>query len=146
MLAFVSCGSKDEKSKENQEHKMEVTAADSLKLTELSTEYLNHLVKNEYDEALAMLSDFDGKNVITLSEDAKSKIMAIYRMFPAISYSVDEIIFKNETDSEIRYSIIMFETEDKNTPNKMKFLLAPKRIDGNWVLCIDDRFKTNTDQ
>ncbi len=116
---------------------------DTIELRTKTIDYLNLLRERNFEQAIGMLSSFDEANntISPLTDEQKKILMSNYNLYPVIDYTIDEIIFNTETDSEIRYTIKMFESDDVNMPNRMKFQLSPKRIDGKWHMCIDSRFK-----
>lgn len=146
-VMMVACGGEKKKSAEIVEpvnpridQTMEHSNMDEEELTYLATQYLDFLKAKDFESALAMLKSFDGKNVVPLSEAQKNSLKRVYVAYPVFGYTIDDIVFYSETDTEIRYSIILFEKQyDDDLPNTVKSILTPKRIDGAWNLCVDNR-------
>ena len=124
---------------------MVVTASDTAALRSLAVEYLNHLRNREFAAATAMLHEYDKTTGVTgvLSDSAARRIDVIHNTFPVVDYSIDDIRIVSENNTEIRYTIEMFESPAVGSaPNTMRFVLTPKRVDGVWLLCVDSRFDT----
>lgn len=116
------------------------TAQDTLTLTTLVDEYLSHVQDGDYDAAVAMLSYYNDSTAQAevLPDTTAARMKMLYRCFPIESYTIDKMALYSETDTEVRYSISMFE-QNGDCPNRMHFMLSPKRIDGKWVLCVGKR-------
>lgn len=146
-VMMVACGGEKKKSAEISEpvnpridQTMEHSNMDEEELTYLATQYLDFLKAKDFESALAMLKSFDGKNVVPLTEAQKNNLKRVYTAYPVFGYTIDDIVFYSETDTEIKYSIILFEKQyDDDLPNTVKSILTPKRIDGAWKLCVDNR-------
>lgn len=146
-VMMVACGGEKKKSAEIAEpvnpridQTMEHSNMDEEELTYLATQYLDFLKAKDFESALAMLKSFDGKNVVPLNEAQKNSLKRVYTAYPVFGYTIDDIVFYSETDTEIKYTIILFEKQyDDELPNTVKSILTPKRIDGAWNLCVDNR-------
>ena len=118
------------------------TQADTLALEALLDEYLIYVQSGDYDAAISMLSVYNDSlsSLEALPDSMAGKMKTIYATFPILSYKVDEMSLYSDIDTEIRYTITMFEQEEgSDIPNTMRFMLSPKRIGGNWSLCIGER-------
>ncbi len=144
---LVACGGEKKKSAEVAEpvnpridQSMVHSNIDEEELTYLATQYLDFLKAKDFESALAMLKSFDGKTVTALTEAQKNSLKRVYNAYPVFGYTIDDIVFYSETDTEIKYTIILFEKQyDDELPNTVKSILTPKRIDGAWSLCVDNR-------
>lgn len=118
------------------------TAQDTLELTSLVDKYLTSIQQGEYDAAVAMISVYnDSTNTLEPPVDSiVGMLKAQYQNFPVLSYTIDEINLYSETDTEVRYTVTMFEcAEGEDLPNTMRFMLLPKRVNGLWTLCVGGR-------
>lgn len=151
LFGCYSCGGGKQEQKEGDEAQvderidtsMQRTAADTAEIRTLTMDYLTKLRDKDFEGAMAMLSSYvDSTATITeLNEAQRGKLNGIFRTFPVVAFSIDDITLFSETDTEVRYTIEMFQRDPgDNVPNSMHFLLMPRRIDGKWYLCIDDRF------
>lgn len=143
-----SCSPQSEKTAEaapadeRVDQSMTRTAQDTLELTSLVEKYLTNIQQGNYDAAVAMISVYDDStNTLEAPSDSVvAKLKAQYLNFPIVGYSIDEMNLYSETDTEVRYTVTMFECEEgEDLPNTMRFMLMPKRIDGVWTLCVGGR-------
>ena len=121
---------------------MSRTIKDTLELSALVERYLTCVKYGDYDAATAMISVYNDstKTLEVPSDSILNKLKVQYQSFPMIRFSIDEINLYSETDTEVRYTVEMFECEEgENIPNTMGFMLLPKRIDGVWYLCVGGR-------
>lgn len=121
---------------------MSRTTEDTLELTSLVDEYLMCIKERKYDVAASMISVYNDKtNTLEAPTDSiVNMLKAQYINFPVLSYRIDEMNLYSETDTEVRYTVTMFEcNEREQMPNTIRFMLFPKRINGAWALCIEGR-------
>lgn len=113
---------------------------DTLEVVELTTEYLELLKNKEFDQAMQMLCHIEGDSVFSLTEKEKTELQNQYKLFPVLSYKIEDYTFTDIYHNEIVYSIEFFEkgTDDK-LPNTMRFTLQPKRINAVWYLTVLNR-------
>ncbi len=143
MFLFGCSGEKKNESlsgEASEEHNsMIVSARDTAELRAMAIDYLTFAREGKFDQCIAMLHQYDAKTdkISDLSPENRAKILNILQSFPVINFSIDEIIFNSETNTQINYTIEMFEKDDSGVPNTMKFSLFPKRLDWEWYLCID---------
>lgn len=123
---------------------MKRTAADTTAIRKLTNDYLNKLCEKDFEGAVDMLNCYnDSTSTLSkLSDEQRSEMLSVLQMFPVIGYSVDEINIYSENDTEVRYTIVMFERENgDDTPNTMRFQLNPCRFNDVWYLCVDSQFR-----
>lgn len=109
---------------------------DTVKVAGLATEYLEHLKKKEFDEAIQMLHNIQNDSILELSEQEKKNLMQQYKTFPVLSYQIGNLIFNNIYDAEVRYCIEFFKKKDgqEEIPNTMNFRLNSQKIKDEWHL------------
>lgn len=122
---------------------MQRTSADTAQILDKTNKYVEALKAKQFDQALAMLYNFDAKgNPTTLTAKDRQQLMRIYQAYPVYSYSIDYFNIYSETDCEVAYKIEFFEKpKDSNIPNTISCILRPHRINGQWYLSIAKRFE-----
>lgn len=116
------------------------TKQDTLTLHALAVTYLDLLKQKNFDQALQMLFEQSGDSLVSLSETGRKEQAVLYKNFSVVDYKIDGLSLYSESDTELRYTVTLFE-KDKNDdrPNTMKFLLTPRRVDGEWKLMVQRR-------
>lgn len=113
---------------------------DTLEVVELTTQYLNLIKEKKFDQAMQMLRHIEGDNVSELTENEKKELEKQYKLFPVLSYKIENYTFTDIYHNEITYSIEFFKkANDDKTPNTMRFTLQPKRINAVWYLTVLNR-------
>lgn len=121
---------------------MLVTGEDTLQVRRLTKQYLHMLQEKDLDGAIAMLRYYDSDSITALPPQLEAKERMVLGMFLGMSsYDIDHIIFFRDNDSEVKYTVTMFERTDENDrrPNKASFLLRPVRHLGQWYLTLADK-------
>lgn len=73
----------------------------------------------------------------------RERFMTYYSRVQGIKYDVEYLKFYSEIDSEVKYTVTLFENKPgENLPNKMSFVIKPVRREGKWYLTLAD---TQTD-
>lgn len=116
------------------------TKQDTLTLDSLATTYLNYLKNKDFNSALDMLFELSEDSIAPLSEMSRKAQEVLYKNFPVTDYKLNELFLYSETDTELRYTVTLFEKEENDDrPNTMKFQLTPERINNNWKLLVKGR-------
>ena len=121
---------------------MMVTGKDTTEVRRLTKQYLHCLQEKDLDGAIAMLRYYDHDSIGSLPQHLEAKERMVLGMFLGMpSYDIDHIIFFRDNDSEVKYTVTMFERTDENDrrPNKASFLLRPVRHLGQWYLTLADK-------
>ncbi len=146
-LMMSSCSScsgnkaSEEQAKEGEEKQlMELSKYDTTAVMSLVERYFTCLRTNKVDEAVDMLYYLDENgNIIPLPDDLKRGQRRMLQMHAGLKYSIDYIRFWQETDSEVKFTVTLFEKpEGDPSPNEMKMLIRPMRHDGEWYLTMAD--------
>lgn len=146
LLLSCSGNKQDTQAAEEQDprvdREMTRTSQDTMQLKQLATQYLDYLKARDFDSALGMIKLCDNGDIIELPDSAAQSLRVVYNTYPVVDYHIDDIKLYGEEDTEIEYRVVLFEKTDPNDdrPNTMRFILTPKRIAGQWTLCIDNRF------
>ena len=138
---FIGCKEKKERKPELAiQPEMYVNKQDTDAVRRLTRQYLYCLEQNDLDGALAMLNRFEHDSIKPLTHEMLTKQRFVLGMFLGMKYDIDHIIFHKETDSEVKYTVTMFERKDENDkrPNKASFLIRPVRRGGKWYLTLAD--------
>lgn len=141
---ILSCGGKKEskvESKTPEDPRMDMTMArsgeDTLQIISMAKEYLDNLVSNNIDQALASLYEVKDNTPQPLSEKRLSEIRKTLETFPVLKYKIDEVLLYSDSDTEVRYTYEFFEKgKNKKIPNTVKASVHPRRIGSTWYLTI----------
>ena len=149
-IALVACKSekKDVKPEVNPnliQPEMHLSADDTTQVRRLVKQYLNRLEQKDLDGAMSMLRYYDHDSISLLPRTVAAKERMVLGMFLGMKADIDHIIFFRDNDSEVKYTITLFERTDENDkrPNKASFLIRPVRQAGQWYLTLADK---QTDQ
>ena len=140
LLTLASCGKKEKSFKELEEQylpkpEMRLTAADTAEVRSLTEHYLKLLEQRELDDAAGMLYYMERDSVKPLRPDQLKKQLFVLERFKGVEYKLEHIVFRNETDNEVRCMVKLFEPKEGNTrPNKVAVVLHPVRFQGKWYL------------
>lgn len=119
---------------------MSRTEDDTLAVYNLGKEFLELLKADRLSDALDMLKTYSGSTVIPATSGRREAVQDILSRFPVIDYSIDGIELLNDVDNELHYSIIFKQNAPgDNTPNKIKLMLNPFRLNGVWYLSVEER-------
>lgn len=114
---------------------------DTVEVTRLTTEYLEHLKNNEFDQAMQMLHYVRNDSVMELSDTEKGKLRKQYQTLPVLSYSLIGMKMNDPNTTEVIYSIEIFKkiTGQENVPNTMNLRLNPQKVGDVWYLGVLNR-------
>ena len=147
-LLFASCGNKKPKDFKREYvdprmvYGMDRSEKDTTELIQLTTSYLESLKKQNYDEALSQLYDFNQKDstIIPLTNELKAELIANFKAFPVVDYKIKEVLLYSDVDTEVRYDIVLFKKEKgDDTPNTIQGVVNPRRVKGRWCLTISNK-------
>jgi len=144
-VLLIGCKSEKKKPEVNSnliQPEMLVTGEDTLQVRRLTKQYLHMLQENDLNGAIAMLRYYENDSIKSLPPQLEAKERMVLGMFLGMtSYDIDHIIFFRDNDSEVKYTVTMFERTDENDrrPNKASFLLRPVRHLGQWYLTLADK-------
>ena len=72
----------------------------------------------------------------------KKRLYGYYSLidFKGKEAQIDHLIFVDETDSQVRYTVELFKQKpgEAQRPTKMSFFINPVRRDGKWYLTLPD--------
>lgn len=124
---------------------MRVTSEDTIGVKKLCAQFFNHLKQGDVDGAVAMLNYYEQGEIRALPRPLASKERSVLSMFLGVKYEIDHIIFYKSDDSEVKYTVTLFEKTDPNDyrPNTTSFLIRPIRKGTKWYLTLADK---QTDQ
>ncbi len=121
---------------------MSLSSQDTVAVRRLTRQFLNHLQQKNLGGAMQMLRYWDSKEIQPLPQKLANKEAYVLNMFLGMpKYDIDYIIFFRDDDSEVKYTVTMFERTDSADlrPNKASFLLRPVRYLGEWYLTLADK-------
>lgn len=122
---------------------MQRTAQDTTQILDETNKYVEALKNKQFDQALAMLCNFNEKGQpVPLTAEDKKSLMRVYKTYPVLNYTIDYFNIYSETDCEIAYKIEFFEKpKGMNIPNTISCILRPHRINGQWKLSVPQRYE-----
>ena len=115
------------------------TAADTAEVYDQTNRYLEFLKASDLDGALSMIYAADSTGAMQpLSAEQSKGQKGMLSMFIGLEYRIQYLIFNNDRDNELKYSVILFpKTDEKDTrPNEVPFVLCPVRSGGKWYLTL----------
>lgn len=120
---------------------MVVTAKDTVAVKQLCAQFFSKLKQKDLRGAVGMLRYYEADSVAPLPAVLEAKEATILGMFLGMKYDIDHIIFLKDYDSEVKYTVTMFDKTDPNDkrPNKTSFLIRPVRVRGQWYLTLADK-------
>jgi len=149
MAVVLLAGCKGEKKRDRQptanpnliEPQMNLSKDDTLQVRRLTRQYLNRLEQKDLAGAMSMLRYWNHEQIEDLPVMLAQKEAQVLSMFLGMKAEIDHIIFFKDYDSEVKYTVTMFERTDENDhrPNKASFLLRPVRYKGQWYLTLADK-------
>lgn len=137
---------KDEVNKNLIQPEMTLRSNDTVQVRRLVRQFFDRLEQKDIDGALAMLHYYKDGAPGDLPSDIEAKERMVYGMFLGMpKYDIDHMIFFREDDSEVKFTVTMFDKVDPKDPrpNKASFLIRPVRYNGQWYLTLAD---TQTDK
>lgn len=119
---------------------MQLDANDTIEVHSLVDHFLQYLKNKEVDAAVDMLYVLNNDSVVSLPAKMAKTQKAVFQRWQGVKYDVDHLIFYSETDTEVKYTVTLFEktdTADKRS-NIISFFIKPVRRDGKWYLTMGD--------
>jgi len=146
LLAVLLVGCKSDKQqgalkpKTKLEPKMVVSAKDTVAVRQLCAQFFRRLKEKDLKGAVGMLRYWEYDSISPLPRELEAKEAMTLGMFLGMKYEIDHIIFLKDYDSEVKYTVTMFEKDkDDPRPNKTSFLIRPIRYHNQWYLTLADK-------
>jgi hypothetical protein len=117
---------------------MEVTKNDTDEVIALANNFLDRVKTKDFDGAMAMLHYLNKDKLENLPKDLARKEHKALTMFPVYGYRVDYIKFFRETDSEIKFSLLIQDPTKVKHPAVIGGMFRPVRQQGVWYLTLAD--------
>ena len=120
---------------------MTLDSQDTIIVDQLSTEFIEHLKNQEYEDAISMLYYLDpDSSVVPLPRNLAIRQEQIFHIFPVLDYKIESIRFRTESDCQVKFVITFFEKTDPEDRrnNTTSMYLQPVRREGQWYLTIRD--------
>ena len=122
---------------------MTLDSQDTLIVDQLSTEFIEHLKNNEYEDAIAMLYYLDpDSSIVPMPRNLAIRQEQIFRTFPVLDYHFESIRFRRETDCQVKFNIT-FSRNPEGQDYTTSLYLQPIRRDGQWYLTVRDSSAPN---
>ena len=143
-LLLVSCKSEQKKQAEVNPNliqpEMHLSKQDTTEVRTLTMQFFDRLKQKDLNGAITMLNYYENGSIVPLPPELEAKERMALGMFLGMKYDIDHIIFLKDDDSEVKYTVTMFEKDkDDPRPNKTSFLIRPVRHLGKWYLTLADK-------
>lgn len=113
--------------------------SDTNEVKQLVDYYLECLRNKQVDKAMSMLYFLHGDSIKQLPAKMAEEQKISLSRFAGYDYEVEYLKFLKETDSEVKYNVILFKKKPGDTrPNKIGFMIKPVRRGGHWYLTLAD--------
>jgi hypothetical protein len=117
---------------------MTLDSQDTIIVDQLSTEFIEHLKNNEYEDAVSMLYYLHpDSSIVPLPRNMAIRQEQIFRTFPVLDYQFESIRFRTETDCQVKFNIV-FSRNAEGKDYTTSLYLQPIRRDGQWYLTVRD--------
>lgn len=118
---------------------MTLTKSDTDQVKSLVNYYLETLKAGKVDQAVSMLYYLKKDSITKLPPELAKKEHLTLSMFKGLQSKIDYIIFSKETDSEVKYTVKLFDKKPNDkAPNEISFIIKPVRREGKWYLTLAD--------
>ena len=120
---------------------MVLSSEDTVQVRRLVKQYLHLLEQKDLNGAISMLRYYEHDSIAPLPPQLEAKERMVLGMFLGMKADIDHIIFFRDNDSEVKYTVTMFERTDPKDkrPNKASFLIRPVRYLDEWYLTLADK-------
>ena len=116
---------------------MEVTSYDTTTVMKMTNDYLDLLKQGNIDEAMSRLYVLDENDQIRpLPAEQEADCRFSLEAFKVYDYRITMFTFYKETDSEVKYELIIDDPAKKEDPGKINGLIRPVRRDGQWYITL----------
>ena len=145
LLMTVGCNKKAEapKSTDPLAPQMTVSAFDTTTVQQLTNDFLNMVKEGQFDEAMSRLYVLDGDEVKPLPDEQKPECYFWLSMYKVYDYHITEYTFFKETDSEVKYELVIEDPATKEDPARINGMIRPVRRNGAWYITLANT-KTET--
>ena len=146
VLLFLGCSDKKKAKEEvlrgnamlTVQPSMEVNAVDTNMVLDLSKQFLEHVKNHDIDGAMAMLYYLDKDSIVALPQKLAKEQRAALQAFPVYGYAIENLIFYKETDSQVKYSLLIQDPKTVKNAGTIFGLIRPVRRMGKWYLTLAD--------
>lgn len=137
LLALSACQLNSKKAEVAiEEHSMALSKEDTITVTSLVDQFMSYAKNQQFDEAVAMLYEKDAmkpeQEPQLLSNEGMQQAKAMLQIFPVQRYEINQIIFKEAENNEVKCTIYFSKT------GKTNWYFKPVRYLGHWMLCMRD--------
>lgn len=135
-ICLCSCGSSEKK----EVNKPLFTAEDTTAVFTMIDQFLGEIQAKNYDQAFNQLKEWNGQEVVPMSDEKKATQKSFFESFPVLNYSLKNMVWNVKDPLLLTYDIAFFEVEPgSNIPNTYKLNFSPRRINGTWYLLLEDK-------
>lgn len=145
-LLICSCTSQNKQednttsSEDNSYPQYNATNADSTRVAELISEFMDLAKSGEYDKAIDKIRLQDEKDIYAdpaeFSEESRKGLKAMLQFNPIYDYKIEDYTFKTASETQITVSIKVADFEGNDSGRRSKLAFYPVCYVGNWILCM----------
>ena len=143
-LLLASCGEKKKTLGEvadqfRDKPEMTLSSNDTATVKALAQEFIGNLQEGRFREATSMIYYLNGDTIEALGKEQAALQAKVLRSVHGVKYEIDNIVFKTEKDSQVKYTVTLFEPKPGDSrPNTISCVIKPVRRDGKWFLTMAD--------
>lgn len=116
------------------------TNADSTRVEELITEFMELVKSGEYDLAIDKIYLQDENDIYaqpaSFSDESRKGLKTMLEFNPVYSYYLEDYIFKTASETQITVNIKVADFNGKDSGRTTKLAFYPVCYVGDWILCM----------
>ena len=118
-----------------------LTAQDTTIVLEKTNLCMEELKNGKLEEALGMIYFLnEDREPVQMSEALYNETLDRFKMFPVLSYKLENFSFDEQTENLVKYSTIFFEKKpDDKMPNTIAVVFNPVKYNGQWYLTLKNK-------
>ncbi len=140
MMLLIACGGEQKPAAANHDPaegpQMELSVNDTVTVRQLTNDFLELLKQGNVDDAISRLFVVEGDDIRPFPEDQREGCRFALSLFPVYDYHIVQLIFFRETDSEVKYELVVQDPTTTESPATMRGLIRPVRRGGMWYITL----------
>lgn len=130
---MASCGSKQSAETEETPFGQTLSADDTTKVLALAENCMQQLKAGNVDAAISSIYFIDDQDntLVHIPDSVADRLKAKYTKLPVVDYTLDQFIFEDYDNNEVRYRIQIVRDQPDVT---MALAFNPVKLNGEWFL------------
>lgn len=130
---MASCGSKQNAENEETPFGQTLSADDTTKVLALAENCMQQLKTGNVDAAINSIYFIDNRDntLVHIPDSVADRLKAKYTKLPVVDYTLDQFIFEDYDNNEVRYRIQIVRDQPDVT---MALAFNPVKLNGEWFL------------